>query len=162
MPPKAGRKASGPKVTQKRGSKQNVGDVMQDDSQSILEGINSLHTWIKTQTMIKPTKMEKKKANPEDDNGVIEDDEEDEVVISLKAKDPQAARNVVRFDYTTGEYIPVKLRETMIDHLDIQSTILHIDSDEAKRQIQQEKAFLIVGSININLRCVVNSELCLF
>ena len=32
-----------------------------DEAHGILEGISSLHSWIKTQTMIRPTKLGKKK-----------------------------------------------------------------------------------------------------
>ena len=39
----------------------------------------------------------------------LQDDDED-VVISLCSKDPQACKGVVRFDYTKGEYVPLKLR----------------------------------------------------
>ena len=42
------------------------------------------------------------------------------MVITLQAKNPQAPQNIVRFDYTVGEYIPIKLGETMIDHLEIE------------------------------------------
>ncbi len=58
-------------------------------------------------------------------------------MITLTAKNPQAAKNVVRFDHTSGEYASVKLNETMIDHLDIESTCLHKESAEAKAQIDR-------------------------
>ena len=45
---------------------------------------------------------------------------DEDVVITLQAKNPQAPQNIVRFDYTVGEYIPIKLGETMIDHLEIE------------------------------------------
>ncbi len=61
---------------------------------------------------------------------------DEDVVITLTAKNPQAPRNTVRFDYTTGEYVSVKLNETMIDHLEIESTCLHKESQEAKAQIE--------------------------
>ena len=32
-----------------------------EEAHGILEGISSLHSWIKTQTMIRPTKLGKKK-----------------------------------------------------------------------------------------------------
>ncbi len=44
-------------------------------------------------------------------------DLDEDVVITLTAKNPRAPRNVVRFDHTNGEYVAVKLGETMIDHL---------------------------------------------
>ena len=38
-----------------------------EEAHGILEGISSLHSWIKTQTMIKPTKLGKKKDDSFDD-----------------------------------------------------------------------------------------------
>ena len=49
----------------------------------------------------------------------------------------QALRNVVKFDHKSGEFIRIKLNETIIEHLDIQSTILHVDSEEAKIQLKE-------------------------
>ena len=43
-----------------------------------------------------------------DEQNLAQDDDED-VVISLCSKDPQACKGVVRFDYTKGEYVPLKL-----------------------------------------------------
>jgi hypothetical protein len=31
--------------------------ILEEESHGILEGISSLHSWIKTQTMIRPTKL---------------------------------------------------------------------------------------------------------
>ena len=90
-----------------------------EEAHGILEGISSLHSWIKTQTMIRPTKLGKKKddsfddvsddgGDNDNDDDLAQDDDED-VVISLCSKDPQACKGVVRFDYTKGEYVPLKL-----------------------------------------------------
>ena len=38
-----------------------------EEAHGILEGISSLHSWIKTQTMIRPTKLGKKKDDSFDD-----------------------------------------------------------------------------------------------
>ena len=75
---------------------------------------------------------------PPDPFSAQEDDED--VVISLCSKDPQACKGVVRFDYTKGEYVPVKLTEWMIDHLEVESAVLHKDSEEAQIQMQREGA----------------------
>ena len=69
--------------------------------------------------MIRPTKLGKKKddsfddvsddgGDNDNDDDLAQDDDED-VVISLCSKDPQACKGVVRFDYTKGEYVPLKL-----------------------------------------------------
>ena len=96
---------------------------------------------------------------------------DEDVVITLQAKNPQAPQNIVRFDYTVGEFIPIKLGETMIDHLEIevgpvalfkeqsrsflsknafpsQSTCLHVESPEGKKQIQRDG-----GERKGNLQC---------
>ena len=51
-------------------------------------------------------------------------------------KDPQAPKNLVRYNNVTREYISIKLGEKMIDHLEIESMILHKNSDEAKKQLE--------------------------
>ena len=38
-----------------------------EEAHGILEGISSLHSWIKTQTMIRPTKLGRKKDDSFDD-----------------------------------------------------------------------------------------------
>lgn len=87
-----------------KGRKPRPGKPGEEEAHGILEGISSLHSWIKTQTMIRPTKLGKKK-----DDMSFDDDDDEDVVISLCSKDPQACKGVVRFDYTNGEYVPVKL-----------------------------------------------------
>ena len=60
-------------------------------------------------------------------------------MIQLTAVDPQAPKNKVIFDHVTGSYVTIKLVDQMIDHLEIESTIIHKDSEEAKQQLQQRK-----------------------
>ena len=57
----------------------------------------------------------------------------------MVAKNPQAPKNKIRFDHTTGTFVEIKLVERMIDHLNIDSTVIHKDSLEAKKQIQLEE-----------------------
>ena len=63
-------------------------------------------------------------------------DLDEDVVITLVAKDPQAPHNKIRYDHTTGTYITQKLVESMIDHLEIESSCIHKDSEEGKRQLK--------------------------
>ena len=65
-------------------------------------------------------------------------DLDEDVVITLTAKNSQAPQNIIRFDHTVGEFVTVKLAETMIDHLEIESTSIHKDSDEAQKQMNLE------------------------
>ena len=64
---------------------------------------------------------------------------DEDVVITLVAKNPQAPKNRVRFDHTKGEFVEMKLVERMIDHLNIESTCIHKDSEEGKKQLQVEE-----------------------
>nr|XP_040567096.1 dynein intermediate chain 1, axonemal-like isoform X1 [Lepeophtheirus salmonis] len=109
-----------------------------DDAHGILEGISSLHSWIKTQTMIRPsTKSTKGKGGATGGNVLaVKEDLDEEVVISLNAKDPLAPTDLVRFDYTIGAFIQIKLVEKMIDHLDIESTCVHKSSPEGCHQLK--------------------------
>ena len=67
-----------------------------------------------------------------------EQDLDEDVVITLVARNPQAPQNKIRFDHTTGSFITQRLTESMIDHLEIESTCVHKDSLEAKSQKQVE------------------------
>jgi hypothetical protein len=63
-------------------------------------------------------------------------DLDEDVVITLAAKNPQAPHNKIRYDHTTGTFITQKLAETMIDHLDIESLCVHKDSEEGRKQLK--------------------------
>ena len=56
-----------------------------------MSGIHSLHSWIKSQTMIKPSKIKERSFD------VVDDEEEPEVVIRLTALNPQTSRRIVRY-----------------------------------------------------------------
>ena len=56
-----------------------------------MSGIHSLHSWIKSQTMIKPSKIKERSCDLENE------EEEPEVVIRLTAFNPQTSRNIVRY-----------------------------------------------------------------
>ena len=74
---------------------------------------------------------------------------DEDVVISLTAKNPQAPQNIVRFDYTSGEYLSVKLNEVMIDHLEIESACWHKDTPEGKAQLQRDGGVFKNGKIDV-------------
>ena len=115
--------------------KQAGNSIVDEGNHGILEGISSLHSWIKTQTMIRPSKVGGVKVN----TGFDEDDEDDDVVISLTSKDPNISTTQVRWDHTMSEFVGVHLTETLIDHLEIESTILHVNSEEAKIQMMEQR-----------------------
>ena len=56
-----------------------------------MSGIHSLHSWIKSQTMIKPSKIKERSFD------FVDDEEEPEVVIRLTALNPQTSRRIVRY-----------------------------------------------------------------
>ena len=74
-----------------------------------------------------------------------------EVRITLTAKDPQAPQNKIVYDHATQEFIKITLTDTMIDHLEIESTILHKDSEEAKKQMKEKEDSMISKSQNLKL-----------
>ena len=83
-------------------------------------------------------------------------DLDEDVVITLTGKNPQANIGIIRFDYPSGEYVGVKFIESMIDHLEIESTSLHKDSQEAQDQLQ------IDGTIKegmIKIKCFSNKNM---
>ena len=115
-------------------------DVGQQQQQQhgILEGISSLHSWIKTQTMIRPAKLGPggggKREGYDDDD---EEEEDDDIIIPLTSRDPNMSLTQVRWDHTMGEFLGFNFSEMMIDHLNIESTIHHVDSIEAQLQMEE-------------------------
>ena len=49
--------------------------------------------------------------------------DDEDVVITLVARNPQAPKNKIRFDHTTGAFVEIKLVERIIDHLNINHAI---------------------------------------
>ena len=68
-----------------------------------------------------------------------EEDEDDEIVIPLTSRDPNMSLTQVRWDHTMGEFLGFNFSEMMIDHLNIESSILHVDSAEAQLQMIEER-----------------------
>ena len=60
-----------------------------EEAHGILEGISSLHSWIKTQTMIRPTKLGKKKDDSFDDVS----DEDDNMTNDVNDKTQSSLSN---------------------------------------------------------------------
>ena len=66
------------------------------DTQMVFVGISSAHSWIKTQTMLRPTKLGKNKESSQDS-----DDEEEDILISLTSEDPNSSFGKVRYNHET-------------------------------------------------------------
>ena len=80
---------------------------VKEDEQTVetqMEGISSAHSWIKSNTMLRPTKLGKKKGGGGGGDGTDdEDDDEADIMIMLTSDNPNTAGNDVRSDReTTG------------------------------------------------------------
>ena len=74
-----------------RSSKKKV----KDDEQSVetqMEGISSAHSWIKSNTMLRPTKLSRKKGDGSDG----EDDDEADILILITSRIPNTRGNQVK------------------------------------------------------------------
>ena len=52
-----------------------------------------------------------------------------------------------------GEFVGVHLTETLIDHLDIDSIILHMDTEEARLQMMEQKQREAIMGERSNIFC---------
>ena len=60
----------------------------------------------------------------------------------------------VRWDNNMGEFVPLHFTETMIDHLEIDSVIHHVDSEEARAQVSQTSLKLIgILHVRVTVEC---------
>lgn len=102
-----------------------------------MEGISSLHSWIKTQTMIRPAKLGPGAGGKREGYDDDEEEEDDDVIIPLTSRDPNMSLSQVRWDHTMGEFLGFNFSEMMIDHLNIESTIHHVESLDAQLQVEE-------------------------
>ena len=63
---------------------------------------------------------------------------DEDVIITLRARNPQTARDRVRFSHLEQCFVELRQKESMIDHLNIVSTVVQKTSDEGLFQIQLE------------------------
>ena len=61
------------------------------DTKEVFVGISSAHSLIKTQTMLKPTKLGKNREGSQDS-----EDEDEEILISLTSRDPESSYGKIR------------------------------------------------------------------
>ena len=59
-------------------------------------------------------------------------------MIRLTSRDPQRQKNVVRFSHCMGEFMEARLSEFIIDHLNLESTSIHRESEEGQEQLTRE------------------------
>ena len=72
------------------------GGGKEEDVTSMLAGISCAHSWIKTQTMIRPTKLGKKRGDGSDEDSGEEDDD---IAIVLTSQNPNVSYGRLWFVY---------------------------------------------------------------
>ena len=89
---------------------------------TIMDGLSSMHDWMKTQTKLdpkvrRPKKVERQPSSEDVSEFVTEEEnnhehgfqeDDTEVVIELDAKNPQAVQGLIRFNFSTGAFKPVR------------------------------------------------------
>ena len=100
--------------------------VKDEEVGNLVEGVSSAHSWIKAQTMIRPTKLGAKKRDEDDEDG----EEDNEIQITLTSRNPNDSFYQVWWIHDKGEYRQVAFQESMIDHLEIESSITLVTKDQ--------------------------------
>ena len=100
--------------------------VKDEEVGGLVEGVSSAHSWIKAQTMIRPTKLGAKKRDEDDEDG----EEDNEIQITLTSRNPNDSFYQVWWIHDKGEYKQVAFQESMIDHLEIESSITLVTKDQ--------------------------------
>ena len=118
-----------PKMQKKK--KKSAAAADEQSVEACMEGISSMHSWIKANTMIRPTKLGKARMEGEEGS----DDEDQTIVILLTSNNPNDPNSLVKWNYNDGGFNNVQLKETMIDHLAIESKIVFVETREAVEQI---------------------------
>ena len=72
------------------------------------------------------------------------------IFIQLTAKNPQAPRRKVEYDFETGSFSRVRMIDSMIDHLEIESVCFHKYSIEARKQAQEGNANIWLNKFFLN------------
>ncbi len=62
----------------------------------------------------------------------------------LKANNPHAPQNIVRFNHKERSYKPIPHVEQLAVHFQIDGNLIHVDSEEAKRQLSKN------ANVNLN------------
>ena len=97
----------------------------------LMEGISSLHSWVKANTMIRPTKLGKNRVEGEEGS----DDEDTTVMLLLTSQNPNDPKSLLKWSLHDQSFNSVKLEETMIDHFVIDSKIVFAETKDAIEQI---------------------------
>ena len=104
----------------------------EEEHEELVEGVSSAHSWIKVQTMIRPTKLGKKRGAEDDDDD--DGEESSEILLTLTSRNPNETTAKIWWVHDEGEFKQVTFKESMIDHLEIESKIILADTMEGKLQ----------------------------
>ncbi|XP_069669173.1 dynein intermediate chain 2, ciliary [Periplaneta americana] len=88
--------------------------------------VDELDAWIKAKQLIRP----------EDQLELSEQELKEEIARVLTTNNPQIPSNIVEFSFKEGCFVPVPPTTQTVLLLDIEGTILHRDSEEARNQLQ--------------------------
>ena len=69
--------------------------------ESMVEGVSSAHSWIKSNTMLRPTKLSRKKGDGSDG----EDDDEADIIILITSRIPNTKGNEIRLVETDRQTV---------------------------------------------------------
>ena len=75
----------------------------------------------------------------------------EEVTRMLKANNPHAPQNIVRFSYKDKCYKPIPHIDQLAIHFQVDGTLIHKESDEAKRQLSKKGGDAGISNLNIEL-----------
>lgn len=107
--------------------------VKDEEVGGLVEGVSSAHSWIKAQTMIRPTKLGAKKRDEDDEDG----EEDNEIQITLSSRNPNDSFYQVWWIHDKGEFRQVAFQESMIDHLNIESSITLVTNQHTNDEISE-------------------------
>lgn len=109
-----------------------TGQTEAEEVAQMVSKLSSLHSWIKAQTLIRPTKLGKSGGG---DGGPDDADDEEFVTVYLSSRDPEAPIGQLKWNHMAGNHAKLAFKETMISHLEIESTILYSGGVEGRDQI---------------------------
>ena len=82
----------------------------EEDHEELVEGVSSAHSWIKVQTMIRPTKLGKKRGDDDDDD---DGEESSEIMLTLTSRNPNETTAKIWWVHEEGEFKQVAFQESI-------------------------------------------------
>lgn len=75
---------------------------------------------------------------PPDQLNLSEAELKEEITRILTANNPHAPQNIVRYNFKERQYKPLPTIDQLAVHFSMDGNMIHVESDEAKRQLQQK------------------------